>query len=212
MIHILETVSSTNHWLSEYSGNIGDILVSRNQTAGRGRLGNFWESSLGGLYFSFTSNNHKLLPLIVGTSVAITMQNFVKKISLKWPNDIIFHGKKLGGILCENLGHYSVSGVGLNITNKVLSPNSITLTSKGVKFSYSFFMSSFLSNFEKLFVESSDEIISNFEHFDTLIGQEVFWETNQGVAQSIAEDGSLVVQTSNQIFNLHAEEVHLEKK
>ena len=57
-----------------------------------------------------------------------------------------------------------------------------------------------------------DEIISNFEHFDILIGQEVFWETNQGVAQSIAEDGSLVVETSNKILNLHAEEVHLEKK
>ena len=73
-------------------------------------------------------------------------------------------------------------------------------------------MSSFLSNFENLFVESSDEIISKFEHFDTLIGQEVFWEKNQGIAQSIAKDGSLVVQTSNQILNLHAEEVHLEKK
>ena len=148
----------------------------------------------------------------MGTSVAITMQNFVKEISLKWPNDIIFYGKKLGGILCENLGNYSISGVGLNITNKVLSPNSITLTSKGVKFSYSLFLSSFLSNFERLFAESSNEIISNFEHFDTLIGQEVFWETNQGVAQSIAEDGSLVVETSNKILNLHAEEVHLEKE
>ena len=89
----METVSSTNHWLSEYSGNIGDILISREQTAGRGRLGNSWESSLGGLYISFTSNNHRLLPLIVAVSVATSMQNFVKEISLKWPNDIIL-GKK----------------------------------------------------------------------------------------------------------------------
>ena len=73
-------------------------------------------------------------------------------------------------------------------------------------------MSSFLSNFERMFSKSSDEIISSFEHFDVLIGQEVFWETNQGFAQSIAEDGSLVVQTSDQILNLHAEEVHLERK
>ena len=145
MIHIVETVSSTNYWLSEYSENIGDVLISRKQTAGRGRLGNSWESLLGGLYFSFTSNNHRLLPLIVGISVATSMQNFVKEISLKWPNDILFAGKKLGGILCENLGHYSITGVGLNITNKVLFPNSITLTSKGVKFSYSLFLSSFIS-------------------------------------------------------------------
>ena len=208
----METVSSTNYWLSEYSENIGDVLISRKQTAGRGRLGNSWESLLGGLYFSFTSNNHRLLPLIVAISVATSMQNFVKEISLKWPNDILFAGKKLGGILCENLGHYSITGVGLNITNKVLFPNSITLTSKGVKFSYSLFLASFLSNFERMFAKSSDEIISSFEHFDVLIGQEVFWETNQGFAQSIAEDGSLVVQTSDQILNLHAEEVHLERK
>ena len=208
----MEKVSSTNNWLSEYSENKGDIILSREQTAGRGRLGNYWESSLGGLYFSFTSNNHRLLPLIVGISVATSMQNFVKEISLKWPNDIIFSEKKLGGILCENLGHHSISGVGLNITNKVLSSNSITLASKGVKFSYSFFLSSFLTNFERFFTESNDEIISSFEYFDTLIGQEVFWETNKGVAQSIAEDGSLVVETSNQILNLHAEEVHLERK
>ena len=140
----METVSSTNYWLSEYSKNIGDVLISRKQTAGRGRLGNSWESLLGGLYFSFTSNNHRLLPLIVGISVATSMQNFVKEISLKWPNDILFVGKKLGGILCENLGHYSISGLGLNITNKVHSPNSITLASKGVKFSYSLFLASFL--------------------------------------------------------------------
>jgi len=81
-----------------------------------------------------------------------------------------------------------------------------------VKFSYSFFLSSFLSNFERFFEKSNNEIISSFEHFDVLIGQEVFWETNQGFAQSIAEDGSLVVQTSDQILNLHAEEVHLERK
>ena len=73
----METVSSTNYWLSEYSENIGDVLISRKQTAGRGRLGNSWESLLGGLYFSFTSNNHRLLPLIVGISVATSMQNFV---------------------------------------------------------------------------------------------------------------------------------------
>lgn len=208
----METVSSTNHWLSEYSGNIGDILISREQTAGRGRLGNSWESSLGGLYISFTSNNHRLLPLIVAVSVATSMQNFVKEISLKWPNDIILGKKKLGGVLCEHLGYSSISGVGLNITNKVISSNSITLASRGVKFSYSQFLSSFLSNFERLFAESNDTIISSFEQFDTLIGQQVFWDTNRGVAKSIAEDGSLVVQTSNQILNLHAEEVHLERK
>ena len=205
----MEKVSSTNNWLSEYSENKGDIILSREQTAGRGRLGNSWESSLGGLYFSFISNNHRLLPLIVGISIATSMQNFVKEISLKWPNDIIFGGKKLGGILCENLGPYSISGVGLNITNKVLSSNSITLASKGVEFSYSFFLSSFLLNFERFFEESNDEIISSFEYFDTLIGQEVFWDNNRGVAESIADDGSLLVRSSNQMVNLYAEEVHL---
>ena len=65
----MDTVNSTNNWLSTFFCDIEDSALAIQQTEGKGRRGNIWDSKSGGLYFSFISSNHRLLPFITGISV-----------------------------------------------------------------------------------------------------------------------------------------------
>ncbi len=103
------------------------VVIAEEQTSGRGRLGRRWISPRGGLWFSLilhskTGIHEKLyiLPAIAGVSVATTVKDlYGLQAKLKWPNDIILHEKKLGGILIEslavgeNITH--ILGIGLNV-------------------------------------------------------------------------------------------------
>jgi len=86
-------------------------IAARSQTQGRGRRGKSWVSE-GGIYFSLAllpKDIHRLLTLSLDVGVCMAMwleQKFGLKTTLKWPNDLLFEGKKLGGILVES----SVSG------------------------------------------------------------------------------------------------------
>ena len=97
------------------------LLVAERQTAGRGRLGRPWQSAAGdSLTFSlglpFAPRDWSGLSLAVGLAVAESLH---PGIGLKWPNDLWWQDRKLGGILIEAAtagGHSQVViGIGLNI-------------------------------------------------------------------------------------------------
>ena len=211
MIHIVDNLTSTNAWLSKYNLEIDDVVLAIEQTQGRGRRGNTWESQKGGFYASIVSSKHELLPFIVGISIIRVLEQHCEDLSLKWPNDIIFKGKKLGGILCEDFGSHSIIGIGINLENKPSLENATNLSSHGIKFDKSVFLASFLFHFDKNSSLPSKEIISEFTKFDCLIGNEVFWDGNSGVVKSIDFNGSLVVELKGQKMNLYSEEVHFER-
>jgi BirA family biotin operon repressor/biotin-[acetyl-CoA-carboxylase] ligase len=105
-------------------------LIAESQTAGRGRRGRAWLSKPGaGLYltvtrtFSLEPDALQGLSLVVGLAVQRALISLgASEIKLKWPNDIIHKGSKLGGILLElrqvhNLSHVAM-GIGINIDLK----------------------------------------------------------------------------------------------
>jgi len=211
LIHIVDSISSTNDWLAKYYSEIDDTILAIKQTSGRGRRGNTWESQVGGFYLSTVSSNHKLLPFVVGISIMKVLEKDCKDLNLKWPNDIILQGKKLGGILCEDFGDFSIIGIGINFDNEPDIDNSTNLVSNKISSDKSFFLASFLYHFDINSLLTSEEIIDMFTEYDCLIGNEVFWEDSSGIAKSIALDGSLVVESNNKELNLYSEEVHLER-
>lgn len=109
----------------------GMIVITDNQFQGKGRSGNTWFMGQSkGLAFSLIYEKNisirdaSLIPIAIGVSVAKTLENRGATPSLKWPNDIHIHGKKVGGILCESKisGQQVTSmviGVGLNINETV---------------------------------------------------------------------------------------------
>lgn len=106
------------------------LLLARTQTAGRGRAGRSWLSAPGksltfSLAWKFSLPVHALvgLPLAVGVALAETLAMFNIEARLKWPNDVLYEGKKLAGILIESAsaGHvphdasWAVIGIGINM-------------------------------------------------------------------------------------------------
>lgn len=107
------------------------LLVAERQTQGRGRAGRVWHSATdaakgASLTFSlawpFACNLQDLvgLPLVVGVAVAQALEEQAVRVQLKWPNDILRDGHKLGGILIASVSQsaqqqWAVIGVGLNL-------------------------------------------------------------------------------------------------
>jgi len=105
-----------------------DVVLSELQHAGRGRRGRHWIAPFGGSIalsiawsFSDTSRASPALSLCVGVAIARALERAgARDIGLKWPNDIWFDDRKLGGVLIELRAEASgpahvVIGVGVNV-------------------------------------------------------------------------------------------------
>lgn len=110
------------------SNHSGHVIFAEQQTAGRGRRGRTWVSPLGrNIYISaiwrFSAGASALsgLSLAVGVAIVKALEGLgYQGVGLKWPNDLLWQGKKLGGILLEISGDaagpcHVVVGIGLNI-------------------------------------------------------------------------------------------------
>ncbi|MEM0333736.1 MAG: biotin--[acetyl-CoA-carboxylase] ligase, partial [Candidatus Aenigmatarchaeota archaeon] len=84
------------------------LILAETQTYGRGRLGRTWISPPGGIWMSLIINpdldlkSSFILTYVASLATALSIEeNTGIKVSLKWPNDILYQEKKLGGILLE---------------------------------------------------------------------------------------------------------------
>lgn len=128
---IVDVTGSTNDDLLE-AGKLGAPhgtgLAARAQTAGRGRRGHKWDSTAGNLLLSIVVRpkvspaKYSGLAAVCGLAVLKTFekQGLATEIGLKWPNDLVARGRKLGGILVEaardNEGKpFAVCGIGVNV-------------------------------------------------------------------------------------------------
>ena len=107
----------------------GTIVVTDNQTAGRGQRGNVWLAQAGqNLTFSLIlkpvflrATDQFWLNIAISLAIADTLQPLLgDELRVKWPNDIYVGDQKLGGILIENTLHgytiaWSVVGMGINV-------------------------------------------------------------------------------------------------
>ena len=128
---ILESVDSTNAEAMrqlEVGCGSGVVYTAEQQTAGRGRRGRHWVSPFArNLYLSIAwefgqgAGSLEGLSLAVGVAAARALRACdLPPVQLKWPNDVLHSGKKLGGILLEMTGDVAgpcqvVVGLGLNV-------------------------------------------------------------------------------------------------
>jgi len=126
---VLTAIDSTNAFLMRQEPEAGiRACFAEYQTAGRGRRGRQWVSPFASnIYLSLRLSIESGLgafegiSLAIGVAVARALNELgVSDVQLKWPNDVLWSGKKLGGILIEVVGDPSgvchlVVGLGLNI-------------------------------------------------------------------------------------------------
>jgi BirA family biotin operon repressor/biotin-[acetyl-CoA-carboxylase] ligase len=117
----------------------GLVILSDEQTAGKGRAERKWVSNTGGLWFSIMvikpnipASNTNLIQMLSATSVCETINALTNlNAKIKWPNDILINSKKVAGILLD-IGikdskiDYLVIGIGINVnTNSIATRNEL---------------------------------------------------------------------------------------
>jgi BirA family transcriptional regulator, biotin operon repressor / biotin---[acetyl-CoA-carboxylase] ligase len=131
-IYRLATCTSTNDVaksLAQEGAEDGTVVVAAEQTGGRGTKGRGWYSAPGlGLYASVILRPRRsdiaLVPALAGVAAAEAVRAAAGITArLKWPNDIAWRGKKLGGILSESSfqgdeSSYVIVGIGLNVNHR----------------------------------------------------------------------------------------------
>lgn len=131
-VRVVPSTGSTNADLLERAADAdaaeGEVLVTEEQTAGRGRLGRSW-SSVPGASLTFSvllrpasvpAERRGWLPLLAGVAVASAVRSVTGvDARLKWPNDVLAGERKLAGILAEQSpdGAAVVIGIGLNVVS-----------------------------------------------------------------------------------------------
>jgi BirA family biotin operon repressor/biotin-[acetyl-CoA-carboxylase] ligase len=148
------------------------------------------------------------LPLVVGLAVAEAVEEAtgVLAVGLKWPNDLVLRGRKLGGILCESAGGAVVAGVGVNLRAPRegfpgrLSQSATSLDVEGAKsLAINRLVGSILNRLEvRLEVsgaELEDATLAELAARDVLADRAVHTEElGRGTARGIARSGSLVLE------------------
>ncbi len=129
-VTVFSEIESTNAYLLRHALELpsGTVCLAERQTAGRGRRGRAWVSPFGSnVYLSALWHYEQGAERLGGLSLAIAVaaanaleQVGAPNIGIKWPNDLVYHGRKLAGILIELSGQADgscqvVVGIGLNV-------------------------------------------------------------------------------------------------
>lgn len=124
-LRALERCASTQDELRRDAaqGREGSVCVAEAQAAGRGRWGRRWDGRPGqSLLFSVLLKadagvaNAASLPLLLGLASARALRGLgLAEIGIKWPNDLLWRDRKLGGLLVEQEGGCWIAGCGLNV-------------------------------------------------------------------------------------------------
>ena len=224
----LERVDSTNTEAERHlaaGSRTPLVILAREQTQGRGRRGRVWHSPPSGNLYSTFVFRPKLEParlqdftLWMGLNVCELIANFCSiEPGLKWPNDVLFKGRKVGGMLTEaridaEEVHDLVFGLGLNLNGRAADlPKDLQKTATslaeaaGVPVDVNRFAAALIGRVLTAcnrFVEDDyrDKFAELWARFDVLRGQPVSVtqgdRTIAGTATGIDAEGSLIVRTA----------------
>ena len=233
-----ESIDSTNTRAAQLAAEgapEGVLVLARQQTAGRGRHGRVWMSPPdAGISFSvilrpkIPLTRLPLITLATGTAVARAIEASVGvRPGLKWVNDIVLNGRKLGGILAEMPGQALIIGIGINVrfseadvpsdlvdkiewlervVGKPVDPNMIVLE----------LAHKLEEAYNLLLAGKTEEILTTWKSYSTTIGQEIESKNGgiviRGRAIDVTSSGALIVQMDNgETTELHAGEISIRR-
>jgi BirA family biotin operon repressor/biotin-[acetyl-CoA-carboxylase] ligase len=210
----------------------GTVVVTEEQTAGRGRLKRAWLSPKGSIALSIILHPTpaRLPSLIMVASLAVV--HCIEKVSgleaqIKWPNDVLVNGKKVCGILIEsdvrgNAVDYAVIGIGLNVNLNTADFPEIAVTATsisqelGEKISRREMIRCLLVEVENLYLAlpEGDSVFREWRERLVTLGKEVNINSGKasykGIAESVASDGSLFLrQPDGNLIKIVAGDVSL---
>jgi BirA family biotin operon repressor/biotin-[acetyl-CoA-carboxylase] ligase len=194
----------------------GTIVTTERQTSGKGRLKRSWITTEGNIAVSILLYPSRIylhtLTILSCLAVLHSIETTTGLIcQLKWPNDVLIEGKKVCGILLESQAtisdvEYAVIGIGINVNMIVsdypeIAATATSLASElGKEVSRTTLLRNVLVEMEKLYlkVQSGESLREEWKKHLITLGKDVRVRSGEdifeGVAESVAEDGSLLLR------------------
>lgn len=200
----------------------GTVVVAEAQRSGKGRLSRGWYSpSRQGIWFSvilrpqFLPQDAPKCTLLAAVAIVRAIRKAGMEVGIKWPNDILYQGKKLVGILTEMSAemeriHFVIIGIGINVNlwrddfPEELRDIATSLAMiKGQPLPRLPLFADILAELEALYLEVQAQgfaaLFDEWRKYTVTLGQEVnvmgIHETFSGTAVDIDEDGALLIDT-----------------
>ena len=219
-VEVLARVDSTNAELMRRA-QPQLALLAESQSAGRGRRGKAWASPPGAnlyLSLSWPAPREAGLPLAMGLACAQALRD--ARLRVKWPNDLLAEGRKLGGLLVEVSGGVAVIGVGLNVrmpaeAARAIDQPWIDLAALGLAGERNAIAARLLDAMVAALIEFDAQgfvpFAARWPPFDALQDREVRVLDGEavvyGAARGIAPDGALRVWVGESERRFHSAEV-----
>ncbi len=240
-IHYLESVDSTQKIAQQLAYNNapeGTAILAEEQVSGRGRLDRKWHSpKYSGIWMSLILRPNipvtKAPQLTLLTAVAVVQaieDETHLNPEIKWPNDILLHGKKVTGILTELQAeadqiHSIIIGIGINVNQKVedfpvelQGIASSLFIEKGEQISRAALIRSIFMHFEKLYLLFLEEgflpIKILWESYAISMGKvlkaRTLSNTIEGTALGITDEGVLMLEDKNgMIHHIYSADIEI---
>ena len=216
----------------------GTVVIAEEQSGGKGRLGrSFFSPKSKGIWFSiilrprFLPHEAAKCTLMAAVAVAIAMIRFDLEPNIKWPNDILYDGRKLVGILTEISAemskiNYIVVGIGINVNisrsefPQELQNIAASLSEmKGENIDRVQFLAALLEEFDKLYIEVNEngfeQVLDQWRKYNITLGKKIrvipagSSAEFTAVAEDIDSDGALLVKTDKGIEKVFAGDVSI---
>jgi BirA family biotin operon repressor/biotin-[acetyl-CoA-carboxylase] ligase len=210
-------LASTNdlalEWMRADQARAGDVLVTAEQLAGRGRPGRSWHSPRGALLMTallpFSPERVGWTALAAGIAVASAVRELGAPARVKWPNDVVLDGRKLAGILVEtSLPGLVAVGIGMNVTNPLPPDPDLAartarladfLTGADVEGVLEQVLEQLARTWLLLAAADLSPLQSAWTALDTTRGRRVQWSAAGvcGTAEGVDETGALLLRTDD---------------
>jgi BirA family biotin operon repressor/biotin-[acetyl-CoA-carboxylase] ligase len=225
-VYCHESLPSTNDKakaLARQGAAQGTLVLSDTQTKGRGLRGRCFLSPFGGLYMSLVVDTKDAMPGHLTTLAAVAVTRAVREVSwhelgIKWVNDLLYEGKKAGGILTEGVASASgtikqVIGIGVNTGPAPLPSPAGNICRPGEIYK----RERLAALIADLILDGLPRIPAHMDEYRALcrtIGQQVSFEyggeEKAGLAVGIDDDGALMVSTESGLLRLIAGDVSVQ--
>ena len=216
----------------------GTVVIAEEQSGGKGRLNrSFFSPKSKGIWASIILRP-KFLPheapkctLMAAVAVANAMVQFDLQPAIKWPNDLLYNGRKIVGILTEISAemsriNYIVVGIGINVNiNREEFPPELqdiaaSLSEmKGEELSRTDFFRVLLEEFDKLYIEANngnfENILNDWRKYNITLGKKIRVlpagsdDEFSAVAEDIDSDGTLIIRTDSGLEKVYAGDVSI---
>jgi BirA family biotin operon repressor/biotin-[acetyl-CoA-carboxylase] ligase len=232
-IDVLPSCDSTNAVLlsrAETGAPSGTLVIAEEQTAGRGRRGRTWFASPGdsltfSLLWRFAPGTAPAgLSLAVGVAVARALGTVgAGDTALKWPNDILKGGRKLGGILVElvpGAPHAAVIGIGINLRLPAGMPEDVRAASAAIDSRveaddlYAALLGELLTTLESFaaggFAAIRPQWLAHHAFQDARVSlSSDFGPSREGICRGVDADGALLLEIDGRVERILSGEVSL---